>query len=192
MSDVALKERVDVSQMFLTYLAFQGDADKTAMALNTDVAIVRDIARSENWETKVRKLATIREGESHDLQIQINRAINYVQSHRLRSIVDMALLHLTKDGAEAMVEKLTVKGREGQTEFKIKAITDLVKAAESVQLMTQRALGDTAGEREPQKERDGSTVALRVMDAMNAADVSGLDSVGVVRKEIADAVISVP
>ena len=184
-SAVSLKDKHDVSQIFLTYLAFGGDADKASMALDLDVAIVRDLARAENWDKKVAQNAQIREGEANDVQIQINRAINYVQSHRLRSVIDATLLHLTKDGVESMVDKLTVVGREGQRELKIKAITDLVKAAESVQLMTQRALGDTAGEREPSKGKDGSQTALRVMEAMNAADESGLNSTDVVRKELA-------
>lgn len=185
-SAVSLKDKHDVSQIFLTFLAFQGDADKTAYALDLDVAVVRDLARSEKWDAKVSNMVQIREGEANDLQIQINRAINYVQSHRLRSVIDATLLHLTKDGVESMIGKLTVVGREGQRELKIKAITDLVKAAEAVQMMTQRALGDTAGERKPEQGKDGSQTALRVMEAMNAADAAaGTGSVDVVREQLA-------
>lgn len=185
-SAVSLKDKHDVSQIFLTFLAFQGDADKTAYALDLDIAVVKDLARTEKWEAKVSSMVQIREGEANDLQIQINRAINYVQSHRLRSVIDATLLHLTKDGVESMIDKLTVTGREGQKELKIRAITDLVRAAESVQMMTQRALGDTAGERAPEKDKGGSRTALKVMEAMNAADVAAsVGSVDVVREQLA-------
>jgi hypothetical protein len=100
-------------------------------------------------------------------------------------LLDKVISHLSEGDAESLVKKLTVTTKHGE-EIKTRAITDLVKAMESCQLMTQRALGDTVGERpEENGNVKGSNVALLVMNAMNAADETGLDSVAVVKKQLA-------
>jgi hypothetical protein len=60
----------------------------------------------------------------------------------------------------------------------------LVKAAEACQQMSARALGDTVAERPDDPGQKGSSIALQVMKAMNAADSSGLSSVELVRKQL--------
>jgi hypothetical protein len=184
------KNLLDVSQIFQTYMTFGGDAAKTAAALNLDKIVVEQLATSENWKQKVAEWNSILDGDSQDVQVQINRAVNYVQSHRLRAILDTVIQELAKkDGAE-LVDMLTVvtSSEDGpsRAELKTRPLTDLVKAAEAVQAMSQRALGDTAAERpdEPGNGK-GSSIALLVMQAMNAAQDVGLDSAGVVRKQIA-------
>ena len=78
---------------------------------------------------------------------------------------------------------LTKRGKDS-SEFSARPLTDLVKAAETCQLMTQRALGDTAVERPERNGDKGSDVALRVMKAMEAADAAGLNSIEIVRNEL--------
>jgi hypothetical protein len=178
------KNLLDVSNIFQHYITFGGDVAKTAVALNLDPQDVRDLARVEKWSDKVEAWNQIRQGDSQDVQVQVNRAINFVQSHRMRSILDKIVSHLSTKDAEALVELLTTHGKNGSS-FSARPLTDLVKGLEACQLMTQRALGDTAAERpDASKSVKGSSIALLVMNAMNAADSFGLDSAGVVKQQL--------
>lgn len=180
------KNLLDVSQVFQTYVAFAGDTAKTAVACQLDEVTVQNLEKIENWKAKIREWEKLREGDSRDVQIQINRGINFVQAARARSLLDKVIQFLSEGGAEDLVERLTVNTKHGP-EFKTRALTDLVKAMEACQLMTQRALGDTAEERPASEDnRPGSSIALQVMNALNAAERdAGLDSVAVVRKSLA-------
>lgn len=183
------KNLLDVSQIFQTFIAFCGDVDKTAVALNIDPIVIKDLARAEGWAKKIDEWTKLREGDPRDAQIQINRAVNYVQAHRLRSILDKVVSQLKDKEAAALVDLLTRTGKAG-TEFSARPLADLAKAIECCQLMTQRALGDTEAERPDAGEtgKRGSSVALLVMNAMNADDDLKADSVGVVREQLAIAV----
>jgi hypothetical protein len=189
MPDISLnKNELDVSQIFQTYMVFGGDVDKTAVAINEDPEVVKALAVQENWQGKLAQVGKITDGDSKDLQVQINRAINYVQAHRIRSIVDKVVSHLSAKTAEDLVALFTKVGRDGSSEFSSRPLADLVKAAETCQVMTQRALGDTVAERPEEssgKSAKGANISLQVMAAMNAADAAGLNSVDVVRKELA-------
>jgi len=178
------KNELDVSQIWQTYVAFNGDADKTACALDIPVNDIRDLASAENWAAKIADWNRLREGDPRESQIQINRAINYVQAHRMRSILDKVVTYLSEADGEKLVQRLTVNTKNGP-ELKTRALTDLVKAAEACQLMTSRALGDTVGERPPPENGTaGSNIALLVMNAMNSVQETGLDSIAVVRQQI--------
>lgn len=178
------KNLLDVSTIFQTYLTFYGDVERTAVAMQIDAQTVRDLANAERWADKVSELNQLRAGDSRDVQVQINRAINFVQAHRIRSVLDKVVSHFSKMDAEGLVDTLTHVDKNGSSTFSARALTDLVKALETTQLMTQRALGDTASEQGGGKEPKGSKVALLVMDAMNAAEASGLDSASVVRQQV--------
>jgi len=177
------KNVLDVAQIFQTYIVFGGDIERTAYAMRLDNQIIRDLANAEHWRDKIAQWNELKEGDLRDVRFEINRGLNYVQAQRLRSILDKVISHLyTMDGAE-IVRFLTKQGKDS-SEFSARPLTDLVKAAETCQIMTQRALGDTAAERPEVKCSKGSDVALRVMKAMEAADSAGLDSVEIIRSEL--------
>lgn len=178
------KNLLDVAQIFQTYVTFGGDVDKTAAATGISREAVRQLVAAEKWKDKISEWMELREGDPRDLQIQINRAVNYVQAHRLRAVIDRVIAHIATLDEEKLTELLTKTTKDG-SEFVTRPITDLVKAAEACQAMSARALGDTAAERPDDPGSKGSSVALQVMRAMNAADASGLSSVEVVRKELA-------
>jgi hypothetical protein len=181
---VVNKNTLDVAQIFQTYITFCGDVDRTAVALNLDAVTIEQLAQAENWKRKAEQWNGLREGDPRDVQIQINRAVNYVQAHRLRALLDLVIADLQDESKGKLIDRLTVNTKNGP-EFKTRALTDLVKAAEACQLMTQRALGDTSEERPEEQGSKGSNIALLVMKALSAADETGLDSVAIVRKQIA-------
>ena len=178
------KNELDVSSIFEHYLTFGGDSDKTAIALNLDPQDVRQLAIVERWSEKVERWNQVRQEGSKDVQIQINRAVNYVQAHRMRSILDKLVTELSAKDSTELVELLTTHNAHGST-FNTRALTDLVKGLEACQAMTARAIGDTADERpDESKTQRGSAIALKVMQAMSAADRLGIDSAAVVKEEL--------
>lgn len=108
--------------------------------------------------------------------------LNYVQARQLSSIIDAVIKKMSADPEELM-ELLTVCTKNGSS-FSTKPITDLVKAAEAVQLMTARALGDNGGQQETDKVSGGS-IGLSVARALNEVALgTGLDPLAVVKKSL--------
>ena len=187
--DAPNKNLLDVSQIFQTYLTFGGDVERTALAVGMQPVEVRTLAQSERWADKLSLWNEFQAGDKKELQIQINRAVNYVQAHRLRTIIDKVVTELSAKDGKGLIDLLTEvhSGEKSSSEkFSARALTDLVKGAETCQLMTQRALGDTNGASASDAPTDGSSIALSVMKAMAAADSLGVDSVTVVRKQLAN------
>ena len=179
------KNVLDVAQIFQTYIAFSGDVSRTAVAVNQDVKVIEALALSEDWKDKIQVWMRLREGDPSDVQIQINRAVNYVQAHRIRAVLDKVVTHLSAMDAKEIANLLTKSGKNA-TEFSARPLADLTKAIEACQGMTQRALGDTIAERpDAPGTGKGSDIALMVLRAMNAADRMGIDSVELVRQELA-------
>jgi hypothetical protein len=174
------KADIDVSRVFLAFMAFSGDVSRTAVAVDLDPATVEALAVEEKWHEKMDQYSALR-AEDCNLQVQMNRALNYVQAHQLRLIVDSVISELAQS-KERLMESLTIVTKAGVS-FSAKPLTDLVKAAEAVQLMTARALGDQGG-RVGDSESGGGSIGLSVARALNAvATNQGVDSVALVKKQ---------
>jgi hypothetical protein len=180
------KDLLDVAKIFSTYVAFLGDVEKTAAALDIEAHVVKNLAAAENWKARVKQWTELASGDPREVQIQVNRAVSFVQAHRLRAVIDKLVGKLHAMTPDELIETLTVQTKHGE-EMKTRAITDLTKAAESCQLMCARALGDTDAER-PKEEGNskGSSIMLSVAAAMAAAQEIGLDSTAVVRQQLAE------
>ena len=178
------KRQIDVVNAWQTYIAFNGDVGRTAAAVQVPPEAIARIEAQECWRAKLDAWQGLAQGDTKDHQIALNRAVSYVQSHRLRTLLDGIVSFFGERPVCDLMKSLTVKGKHGD-EIKTRAVTDLVKAAETAQLMCARALGDTAGEHPKADENTGSQIALQVMAAMNAAGQVGLDSAQVVRKSLA-------
>jgi hypothetical protein len=180
------KNSLDVAKIFSTYVLFLGDADKTAAALDIEAHVIKSLATCEDWPKKVKQWNELSSGDMREVQIAVNRGVNFVQATRLRSVLDKLVTKLHGLSPDELIETLTVQTKFG-SEVKTRALTDLTKACESVQAMTARALGDFPDER-PKSESGGkgSSIMLQVAAAMAAADEVGLDSAAVIRKQIAE------
>ena len=175
-----LKRDIDVSRVFLAYLSLQGDCNRTAMACDMAVEDVRDLAAAEQWSTKIKQFAALREEDQH-FQVGLNRVLNFVQARQLSGLVDAVIKEMSDP--EKMMELLTTTTMHGST-FNTKPLTDLVRAAEAIQAMTSRALGDIGGGMEGDKTSGGS-IGLSVARALNAVATNvGVDPVGVVQKSL--------
>jgi len=181
---LAKRNEADISRIFESYIQFLGDTAKVSVALDIEEHLVKNLAAVEGWDKKLKQWQQQISGDPREFQVQVNRAINFVQAHRLRTVLDKVVGKLHSMTADELIDALTVNTKYG-SEVKTRALTDLVKGAEAVQLMTQRALGDTDAERpKSDPNNKGSQIMLSVAAAMQAAGELGISSTQVVHKQL--------
>lgn len=181
MSTALVKQNLDVAKIFLAYLSFQGDVNRTALACDLEPETVRDLAVSEAWASKIEQFAELRE-QDQNAQINLNRTVNFVQARQLAGLVDAVIQHLNS-APEVLIDSLTTTSKFGSS-FTTKPLTDLVRAAEAIQGMTARALGDTGAPNSGDKAA-GGTSCLSVARALNVIGGSvGVDAVTIVKKNL--------
>jgi hypothetical protein len=134
----------DYSPLFLLAASLDGDLQRTAALAGVDAPSLRDVADQLGWEDRFDALRATRELEGLDAMTrELNRLSNLGQAQRARDLLDKALFHF----AEAPIDKLTTVETEKSANYTARPLVDLVKALETVQSLTYRALGDTATER---------------------------------------------
>lgn len=149
------KNKVDVSKVFLVYMALVGDAEKTALALDMAVEDVADLAKKEGWAAKVRSISVMsKTGTPGDWERAQNRALNFVQCHQLRRMIDGALFALNEKCAADSLALLEVIDKNGTVRFSARLFTELAQTMDRVHSMTYAALGDSVTERELRAETD--------------------------------------
>lgn len=181
-------EDLDQSAIFLAYLTFLGDLGQTALATNTPQHLVAQLEAREDWRAKLVNLHTFKEkGDQGGFEQAINRTVNFVQAVRLRRLIDLALRRMLQDPTpDAVFGYFEGYDKHGHKITNIRPLMDLVKAAETAQHMTYRALGDRA--EEPVAQMAGHSPQSQVMSmqralaALNA--IPGESAVGAVKEEI--------
>jgi len=168
------KSKLDVTQVFLTFMQFVGDADRTALALGLDVSVVVELAQVEGWVEKVQALTVMSKGgKPGDYERAANRALNYVQAHQLRATLGAVISKLGSEDIDTVLANLLPAAARQTVVLSSKFFSDLATAVERVQGMTYTALGDSVGERTARAaDGDGRVNA----DAMHAAVIASLNS----------------
>jgi hypothetical protein len=150
-----------IEQAFQLFATFCGDVEKTAHALSVKPSIVIAIAAREKWNERLAPLFELQKGtRPGDVERGINRAVNFVQAHRLRLCVDRLIDRLYKLTDDELLEycfETTVKKDREGNETTVKRIVtrplaDLATAMEKCQAQTYHALNDTAPERAKRQE----------------------------------------
>jgi len=168
------KSKLDVSQIFLTFMALVGDVEKVAVALDLPVTVVEQLAEDEGWHKKVSRLCVLSKGgKPGDHERAVNRALNFVQAHQLRGVLNGMISHLAKQTVEEQLDSLSVKAKDGGATLSARFLSDLTAAMEKLQGMSYAALGDTLGER---KDRDLDGDGELGADALHAAVIQALNS----------------
>lgn len=168
---------IDREQAFLLYSANCGDVVKTAAALNISSVTLLRVVDEEGWTAKLAPiLDLIKSQKPQELERGINRALNFVQSHRFRLILERALRLMTNWTDAEMKENLLP---ETETKYgTVKKLStrwaaDFSTALEKAHSMTYAALNDTATERVRRKDEtpEGSALDLhaRIAAAMSGA-----------------------
>jgi hypothetical protein len=145
------KNTVDVAQVFLVFMALIGDVEKTAIALDLEPAYVAELAEKEQWNEKIARVSVMsKSGNEGDWERAQNRALNFVQCHRLRRIIDDQLLYLQ----ELDRERVMLAGGLSTPKVSARVFADLAAAMQKIHEMTYSALGDTVKERTVKAEND--------------------------------------
>ena len=106
----------------------------------------------------------------------MNRAVNYVQAHRLRSFLERVLQHIFSCPLEQIEEwmfsyQYVKDGKEPIKKFSTRPLADLAAALEKCHVLTYMALGDSATERRtrndaPDADISGGEIHARIAAAM--------------------------
>lgn len=172
------KQRIDVAQVFLCYMATIGDVEKTALALELDPAFVTWLANQEGWSDKVRRLTVMsKSGKPGDFERAQNRALNYIQAHRVRTLIDRVLVELVKEDPDRLAERFKSIDRSGKPNgISARFFADITAALDKVHQLSYYALGDSVGERlDRAKDGDGASVNdihVALIQALNNPAVS--------------------
>lgn len=163
------KQRTDCAQVFLVFMSLIGDEGRTATALDLEPAFVEWLAEQEGWKEKVRRISIMSKSEKPgDWERAQNRALNFVQAHRVRLLIDRLLQILTKDSdedAESLLKRLSTMGKDGHCNISARFFADLTSAMEKVQTLSYYALGDSVAERRDRSEQKGSEVSAAQIHA---------------------------
>lgn len=160
-------DAIDRSAMFLTYLAFMGDVQRTAAALMVDPAKVQDAAAFEKWDIKVKHLRSVQSDMGPDEFLrELNRVVNFVQAVRLRSIMDDVLKRF--QGPDSRLESFLSTTSQHATNSTAKALLDVIRCCEAVHRLTYTALGDVQGKRTlDEGDSAKGSVALNILGALS-------------------------
>jgi hypothetical protein len=168
------KSKLDVSQIFLCYMSLVGDVEKTANALDMEPKVVAALAEQEGWIEKVRRISVMsKSGKPGDYERAQNRALNFVQAHRLRLTVDAMLRAFDGLTPEEIVSKLSSLDKNGVPHVSARFLADLAAAAEKVQALSYAALGDSVKER---VERAEASDGEMTPDQIHAAVIAALNA----------------
>lgn len=155
----------DIEKGFQLFTMFCGDIEKTAHALHIEPALVIEVSTKEKWMERLKPLFEMQKSaRPGDIERSINRAMNFVQAHRLRLCVNRMVDKLTamtdEELFEYCLETQTRKEKEtGDLVVTKKIVTrpfaDLASAMEKAQALTYQALNDTTTERVKRAENPG-------------------------------------
>jgi hypothetical protein len=177
--DIESIEHLDREQVFLLYANFAGDISRTAAALNISATAVLRMAEEEHWLAKLEPIIALSKSQRPgDWERACNRAVNFVQAHRMRLFLQRTVKRMSNMSDEEVEELLVDKrfnkdGEEIGAKFNTRALADLMAAIEKAHALTYQALGDTAPER-----------------AKRAADVDDGDSAQDIHAKLAQAMAS--
>lgn len=166
---------IDRENAFMLYATFCGDVVRTAAALNVTAMVVLRMADEENWAEQLKPILELKKSvRPGDIERAINRALNFVQAHKLRMFLQRVITRITGMSPEELEEYLlydrpTKEGNEVKR-LTTRALADLASALEKCQSLTYMALNDSAQERVRRKEdasgEAASDMHLKIAEAM--------------------------
>ncbi len=175
--------RPDKENAFLLYAVFCGDVARTAAALSVDEAVVKDLATQNGWDKKLKPIIDLKQStRAGDVERAINRALNFVDAHRMRVFLARVIHELTGMGYTDLKAFLFPESSEPGSgglvkvkKFSTRSLADLASAMEKCQALTYLALNDTATERRERNDEgddgagDASEMHVRLAKAMSEA-----------------------
>jgi hypothetical protein len=149
--------------VFRLYTLFCGDVARTAHAADRTEAEVREMVRVNCWDEKIKSIIELKNsGKKQDVERAVNRAINFIQAHKLRLFLEEVIRHLVNRGGknvaeECYVSKTTKNGTV--TSLNLRPFADLASALEKCHALSYMALDDSSTDRR-ERAREDSTSGL--------------------------------
>jgi len=186
------EELIDRENAFLLYATFCGDVERTAHALNVSAVIILKMADEEGWANKLGPIIALKKStRPGDVERAINRALNFVQAHRMRLFVARVIHSLTglteSQFNDYIYPETTAKDGSKTTKISTRAIADLASAMEKCQSLTYLALTDTVADRTKRKEDSDPESSSGDMHAQIAASLAAIRSSSTPRAQLFDA-----
>lgn len=170
---------LDRENAWLLFASFAGDVERTAIALNVPAVAVLKVAEDEGWLARLAPIiALTKTKRPGDLERAINRALNYVQAHTFRLIVERTIQRVTNMGVEEFERYMLSKlGKEGmEPALNTRPLADLASALEKAHAMTYAALEDTSADRvkrkDTQTEVSATDMYAKMAEAMSKVNGS--------------------
>jgi hypothetical protein len=165
--------------IFRLYAQFVGDIERTAIAAHRSVDEIVELVEAGGWAKRIAVLIRLhKSGIPGDTERGVNRAINFVQADRMRTVIERiirAMMNMTE--REMLDHLLSVStDKEGNTTSRIltRPFADLATALEKCHAMTYQALSDTATDRKSRMETEDQNASagemhMALVDAMAKA-----------------------
>lgn len=177
------KNKLDVSQVFLAFVALVGDVEKTALALDLDPKVVARLAEEEGWHEKIRRVCLLsKSGKPGDWERAQNRALCWIQAHQVRDLLSRILHDVKEMETDALLDKTGSIDRTGESRWSSRFFSDLTAAMDKAHAMSYAALGDTCGER---TTRETSETDSMNATALHAAVISALSCPTIIPPSVA-------
>ncbi|MHC4154409.1 MAG: hypothetical protein ACYST6_05745 [Planctomycetota bacterium] len=176
---------IDRDSAFMLYATFCGDVERTAHALGCRPVDVLEVAKMERWDEQLKSIIELKKSSRPgDVERAVNRALNFVQAHRFRTIVERVMRHLYEMEQTELVDFVTTSVRastkaDAPRQLSAKSLADLATAMEKAQAMSYLALVDTATDRSKRKaelDSDNGAQSLHIQIASAMAKVGGSNS----------------
>lgn len=182
-------DEIDAESAFQVYAQLTGDVEKAAHALGISPAQVIEMASSLGWQERLKTIFELKKSNKPgDVEKAINRAVNFVQAHRYRIVLERITNRLYAMSADELVGEITTvsydkDGNEVKRVINTRILADLATALEKVQQLTYAALVDTSSDRSKRKAEsdDQSDVSLQSIHSVISQAMS--DTQNSVRRE---------
>jgi hypothetical protein len=189
---------IDRENAFLLYATFTGDLERTAHALNVRACDVLLMADEEKWNEKLKPILDLKKStKPGDIERAINRALNFVQAHRMRMVIERVIKRLSGMNDAELEEYMFSEhalGKEGNRhmykKLTTRALADLASAIEKCHAMSYAALNDSAPERGRRKD-DSDPVAAGDMHVKIAEAMQKAAESKTVRAQLFDAQVAI-
>lgn len=166
------KNAFDVENAFQLYSSFTGDVQRTAFALGVKPQVVIEMAQELKWDERLKSIFDLKKtGKPGDLEKALSRAINFVQAHRMRIVLERMITRLYEMPVDKLVEECTAisydkEGNEIKRMLNTRALSDLCAAVEKIHQLTYVALVDTVTERARRQDNGDAEVSLGSIHAV--------------------------
>jgi len=192
--DPVIPVDLDREQAFMLYATFCGDIVRTAHALDIPEAAVLKMSEDEGWQNKLGPILALKKStRPGDIERAINRALNFVQAHKMRLFIARVIQRVTQMNETEfegyIFQAASCKpGEEPIKKLTTRALADLASAMEKSQAMTYLALNDTAQDRSKRKELEGDdNVSAGDLHAQISAGLAAVRSSSTPRAQLFDA-----